>query len=84
MQVLVSEKYVRGWGDPRLPTLAGMRRRGMSPEGINTLCQELGITRNENAVHLHNLYHHIRRHLDETSPRALAVLRPLKLVWPPH
>ena len=57
-----------------------MRRRGLSPQGINLLCQELGITRSENEIPLHKLFHHVRAHLDESSPRALAVLRPLKLV----
>jgi glutamyl/glutaminyl-tRNA synthetase len=57
-----------------------MRRRGISPEAINTLCQEIGITRSEGSVQLKRLYHHVRLHLDATSPRALAVLRPLKLV----
>jgi glutamyl/glutaminyl-tRNA synthetase len=80
MQALVSNKLVRGWDDPRLPTLAGMRRRGLTPEGINTLCLELGINRSEGFVQLKRLYHHVRNHLDATSPRALAVLRPLKLV----
>jgi hypothetical protein len=45
------------------------------------LCQEIGITRSEGFVQLKNVYYHVRNHLDETSPRALAVLRPLKLVW---
>jgi glutaminyl-tRNA synthetase len=80
LQQLVVGGYVRGWDDPRLPTLAGMRRRGISPEGINLLCQEIGITRSDNEITLHKLFHHVRNHLDETSPRALAVLRPLKLV----
>lgn len=58
----------------------------MSPEGINSLCQELGITRSDINIPLHKVYHHIRAHLEETSPRALGVLRPLKLVRPlsPH
>ena len=82
VQLLVTDGYIRGWDDPRLPTLAGMRRRGMSPEGINSLCQELGITRSEIHIPLHKVYHHIRGHLEESSPRALGVLRPLKLVRP--
>ena len=82
MQILVTGKHVRGWDDPRLPTLAGMRRRGISPTGINLLCHEMGITRSDNKIPLHRLYHHVRMHLDETTPRALAVLRPLRLVRP--
>lgn len=80
VQALVNGKLVRGWDDPRLPTLAGMRRRGLTAEGINTLCHELGINRSEGFVQLKRLYHHVRNHLDATSTRALAVLRPLKLV----
>lgn len=71
---------MRGWDDPRLPTLAGMRRRGLVPEGINSLCREIGITRSEGYVQLKRLYHHVRLQLDASSPRALAVLRPLRLV----
>lgn len=84
MQALVNNNMVRGWDDPRLPTLAGMRRRGLTAEGINTLCHELGINRSEGFVQLKRLYHHVRNHLDSTSPRALAVLRPLKLVCFPN
>lgn len=87
VQALVNNKLVRGWDDPRLPTLAGMRRRGLTAEGINTLCHELGINRSEGFVQLKRLYHHVRNHLDATSLRSLAVLRPLKLVrtpWMPH
>jgi tRNA synthetases class I (E and Q), catalytic domain len=80
VQQLVVKGHVRGWDDPRLPTLAGMRRRGLTPEGIRLLCHELGITRSDNAVALHKVYHHVRSHLDETSPRALAVLWPLRIV----
>ena len=80
MQLLVNDGYVRGWDDPRLPTLAGMRRRGITPDAINMLCHEIGITRSDNEIALHKLFYHVRQHLDETSPRALAVLRPLRLV----
>eukprot|EP00892_Ulva_mutabilis_P008053 jgi/Ulvmu1/561/UM001_0569.1 len=80
LQALVGGGDVRGWDDPRLPTLAGMRRRGLVPEGINSLCKEIGITRSEGYVQLKRLYHHVRLQLDATSPRALAVLRPLRLV----
>lgn len=82
LQALVGGGDVRGWDDPRLPTLAGMRRRGLVPEGINSLCKEIGITRSEGYVQLKRLYHHVRLQLDAGSPRALAVLRPLKLVRP--
>ncbi|KAL4852916.1 Glutamine--tRNA ligase [Chlorella vulgaris] len=76
---LVSE-VVDGWDDPRLLTLAGMRRRGVPPAAINDLCKELGMTRSEGRVPLHRLYHHVRAHLDATSFRCMAVLRPLRVV----
>lgn len=72
--------HVKGWDDPRLLTLAGMRRRGISASSINNFCREIGITRNDNFIPMHKLEHHIRLDLDATSPRTLAVLRPLKVV----
>ncbi|GAB4821823.1 hypothetical protein N2152v2_008869 [Parachlorella kessleri] len=77
---LVTDKYVHGWDDPRLLTLAGLRRRGVTPQAINSFCREVGVTRSEGEVHLHKLEHHIRADLDATSPRQLAVLRPLRVV----
>lgn len=77
---LVTEGHVKGWDDPRLLTLAGLRRRGVTPGAINSFCREIGITRNANVVPYHKLEHHVRAHLDAASPRALAVLRPLKVV----
>lgn len=59
---------------------AGLRRRGATPASINAFCREIGITRNDNIVHMHKLEHHIRTALDASAPRALAVLRPLKVV----
>lgn len=77
---LVTDGHVSGWDDPRLMTLAGLRRRGVTPTSINMFCRELGITRSEGEVHPHRLEHHVRADLDATSPRALGVLRPLKVV----
>uniref|UniRef100_A0A7S0R5T3 glutamine--tRNA ligase n=2 Tax=Chlamydomonas leiostraca TaxID=1034604 RepID=A0A7S0R5T3_9CHLO len=77
---LVMGHFVNGWDDPRLLTLAGLRRRGVTPAAINNFCREIGITRNENVIPMHKLEHHVRSDLDATSPRTLAVLRPLKLV----
>eukprot|EP00798_Chlamydomonas_sp_ICE-L_P030329 gene30329-35322_t len=76
---LVMASHVNGWDDPRLLSLAGLRRRGVTPGSINTFCKEIGITRNENLIHMHKLEHHIRLDLDASSPRTLAVLRPLKV-----
>lgn len=77
---LVTEDHVHGWDDPRLLTLAGLRRRGVAPASINAFCREIGITRNANVIPYHKLEHHVRLHLDVNSPRTLAVLRPLKVV----
>mmetsp|Transcript_9586 Transcript_9586/g.20421 ORF Transcript_9586/g.20421 Transcript_9586/m.20421 type:complete len:801 (+) Transcript_9586:112-2514(+) len=77
---LVMGGYVNGWDDPRLLTLAGMRRRGVTSTSINNFCREIGITRNDNMIPMHKLEYHIRTDLDATSPRTLAVLRPLRIV----
>ena len=77
---LVMEGHVRGWDDPRLLTLAGLRRRGATANAVNAFCRGLGITRAEGEIHPHRLEHHIRADLDAIAPRALGVLRPLKVV----
>ncbi|KAK9818383.1 hypothetical protein WJX72_011738 [[Myrmecia] bisecta] len=77
---LVTGGFVHGWDDPRLLTLSGLRRRGVTKEAINNFCREDGITRADSEVHLHKLDHHIRMDLDASSPRMLAVLRPLRVV----
>ena len=77
---LVTENYVKGWDDPRLLTLAGMRRRGYTRVAINNFCKDSGITRNEQQFRLHKLEHHCRAHLDEIGKRRLGVLRPLEVV----
>lgn len=59
---------------------SGLRRRGVPSTAINAFCREIGITRNDNMVHMHKLEHHIRSELDVSAPRALAVLRPLRVV----
>ncbi len=61
------------------PSPPGLRRRGVPPTAVNAFCRDIGITRNENLVLLHRLEHFVRTELDATSPRALAVLRPLKV-----
>lgn len=77
---LVMHGHVHGWDDPRLLTLAGLRRRGVNACALNAFCREIGITRNENLIPMHKLEHHIRADLDASSPRTLAVLRPLRVV----
>ncbi|CAK0743004.1 hypothetical protein CVIRNUC_001436 [Coccomyxa viridis] len=80
LKKLVTEGHVSGWDDPRLLTLAGLRRRGARPQAIKNMCREIGITRNETEIPLHKLDYHIRADLDTAAERVLAVLKPLKLV----
>ena len=77
---LVMDGYVKGWDDPRLLTLSGLRRRGVTADAVNAFCRDIGITRAEGEVHPHRLEHHVRADLDANSPRALAVLLPLRVV----
>lgn len=79
LKALVMGGCVRGWDDPRLYTLSGLRRRGVTPNAINAFCREMGITRADSDVPVHRLEHHIRQDLDLTSPRTMAVLNPLKV-----
>lgn len=80
LQKLVKDQFVRAWDDPRLLTLAGLRRRGATPAGINSFCRELGVTRNESGVPMHRLEFHIRTDLEKIAPRRMAVLDPLRVV----
>ncbi|KAH7657425.1 Glutamine-tRNA synthetase protein [Dioscorea alata] len=78
---LVMEKWVDGWDDPRLMTLAGLRRRGVSSTAINNFIRGLGITRSDNSlISLERLEYYIREELHETAPRTIVVLHPLKVV----
>ncbi len=77
---LVEKHYVSGWDDPRMPTIAGMRRRGYPPEAIRDFCTRIGVAKNDNLVDISLLEHCVRENLNEQAPRAMAVLRPLKVV----
>merc|ERR1712100_190570 len=79
LTILVEKGIVRGWDDPRLPTIEGLRRRGYTPEGINTLCERVGITRASNLIAKSYLEECVRMDLDKKAPRAMAVLDPLKI-----
>jgi len=76
---LVEDDYVDGWDDPRLPTIAGMRRRGVTPEAIVNFCEQIGVTRSESRVQISLLEHAIRDDLNFRAPRVMAVLDPLKV-----
>ncbi len=77
---LVDQGHVEGWDDPRMPTLAGMRRRGITPEAIRTFCEMIGVAKADNRVDMGKLEYAIRDHLNRTVPRVMGVLRPLKVV----
>jgi glutaminyl-tRNA synthetase len=77
---LVDKKFVAGWDDPRMPTVAGMRRRGYTPEAIRQFCATIGVAKNENLVDIALLESCVRDDLNERAPRAMAVLRPLRVI----
>jgi glutaminyl-tRNA synthetase len=77
---LVSEKYVDGWDDPRLPTIAGARRRGYTPEGIRLMMDRSGVSKTDSWIDYSLLEDCMREHLNEVAPRRTAVLDPVKLV----
>jgi glutaminyl-tRNA synthetase len=77
---LVQSGYVSGWDDPRMPTIAGLRRRGYTPDAIRRFCEKIGVAKNDSMVDLALLEHHIREDLNEKVPRVMAVLKPLKVV----
>jgi glutaminyl-tRNA synthetase len=77
---LVQQGKVSGWDDPRLPTICGLRRRGYSPESIRNFCQVIGVNKFNSTVDIALLEHCLREDLNKTSPRVMAVLRPLKVI----
>jgi glutaminyl-tRNA synthetase len=77
---LVNLKIVNGWDDPRMPTLMGIRRRGYTPEAVRTFCDRIGVGRSDSWIDMSILEECVREDLNERAPRALAVLRPLKVV----
>ena len=80
LNTLVQGGYVSGWDDPRMPTIAGMRRRGFSPEGIRLFCERIGVTRKPNTIELQILEGSIRDDLESRAHKAMAVMDPLKVV----
>ncbi|HVQ74398.1 MAG TPA: glutamine--tRNA ligase/YqeY domain fusion protein [Candidatus Binatia bacterium] len=77
---LVEGGHVSGWDDPRMPTIAALRRRGYTPEAIREFCERAGVTKKDAVVDVAHLEHCIREDLNRRAPRAMAVLRPLRLV----
>ncbi|MDN5566503.1 MAG: glutamine--tRNA ligase/YqeY domain fusion protein [Psychrobacter sp.] len=79
LKQLVDENIVSGWDDPRMPTIAGMRRRGYTPEGLRDFCDRVGVTKADGVVDMRLLEFSIRQSLDDTTARGMAVLKPLKV-----
>jgi glutaminyl-tRNA synthetase len=77
---LVTQKLVSGWDDPRMPTLAGLRRRGFTPESIRNFCERIGVSKSNSTVEFALLEHCLREDLNKRAERRMAVLRPLKVV----
>jgi glutaminyl-tRNA synthetase len=77
---LVQEGHVNGWDDPRMPTLSGIRRRGYTPEAIRNFVGAIGVSKTNGVIELEMLEHFLREDLNKRAPRAMAVLRPLKVV----
>jgi glutaminyl-tRNA synthetase len=77
---LVTEQHVNGWDDPRMPTISGMRRAGFTPEAIRDFCERIGVTKKNSWIEMTVLENCIREDLNERASRAMAVLRPLRVV----
>ncbi len=79
LKALVDAGHVSGWDDPRMPTVSGMRRRGVTPAALRKFCEMIGVTKSDGVVDMAMLEHAIRDDLDKNAPRAMCVLRPLKV-----
>lgn len=77
---LVEGNYVEGWNDPRMPTIAGMRRRGYPAKAIVDFCRGIGLTKRDNVIEVERLEYHVRQELNKTATRVMGVLDPLKVV----
>lgn len=80
LKLLVDERVVDGWDDPRMPTIAGLRRRGYTPEAIRSFCREIGVAKTNSTVDAQMLEHFIREDLKPKAPTTMGVMRPLKVV----
>jgi glutaminyl-tRNA synthetase len=77
---LVQDGHVRGWDDPRMPTLSGIRRRGYTPEALRNFCASIGLSKTNGSIELGRLEYFVREDLNKRAPRVMAVLRPLKVI----
>ena len=80
LNTLVDQGHVRGWDDPRMPTISGIRRRGFTPESVRDFCERIGVTKNDTRIDMSLLENCLREDLDPRAPRVMAVLQPLKVV----
>ena len=80
LNLLVTDKHVEGWDDPRMPTISGLRRRGYTSASIREFCKRIGVTKQDNTIEMASLESRIREDLNENAPRAMAVIDPVKLV----
>lgn len=80
LRQLVEEGHVRGWDDPRMPTISGLRRRGYTPASIRDFCERIGVAKSNSTIDVAMLEHCVREDLNEHAARVMAVLRPLKVV----
>jgi len=80
LQYLVENKFVSGWDDPRMPTIAGLKRRGYTPNSIRDFSERVGIAKRDNTVELELLEYCIRQDLEKTTPRVMGVLKPIKVI----
>jgi glutaminyl-tRNA synthetase len=78
--MLVEQRHVTGWNDPRMPTLSGLRRRGYTPESIRNFCERIGVAKRDSTVDVALLEYCLREDLNRRAPRVMAVLRPLRVV----
>ena len=77
---LVQNNYVRGWDDPRMPTISGFRRRGYTPESIRNFADRIGVAKRDNVIDVSLLEFSVREHLNQIAPRVMAVLNPVKVI----
>ncbi|CAL4323937.1 Glutamine--tRNA ligase [Buchnera aphidicola (Eriosoma lanigerum)] len=80
LQILINNKIIENWDDPRIPTISGLRKRGYTAQSIINFCEKIGITKQENIIELSLLESCIRQELNNTAPRRMAVLNPIKVV----
>jgi glutaminyl-tRNA synthetase len=80
LKLLIDKGVVSGWDDPRMPTIAGMRRRGYTPQALQNFADAAGVAKRDNVIDVSMLEFHVREHLNQIAPRAFAVVNPVKLI----